>query len=78
NAKKLAANQGLYNGFLATGLLWSVAHPNSDSGREIAIFFNSCVAVAALFGALSTGKTRILYMQGSPAFLALAALGLNL
>jgi putative membrane protein len=64
----LAANQGLYNGFLAAGLFWATA-----SGRQdIALFFLGCVVVAALYGAYSVSK-RIFYVQGVPAITAIAA-----
>jgi putative membrane protein len=69
-SKGLAANQGLYNGFLAAGLLWSILHPNKDSGQEIAIFFLVCVIVAAVYGGL-TVKRSILFIQGLPALIAL-------
>lgn len=64
----LAANQGLYNGFLAAGLLWALWAGRSD----LKIFFLSCVIVAGVFGAV-TAKTSILFTQGLPAALALAA-----
>ena len=64
----LAANQGLYNGFLAAGLFWGLftAHWN------VVVFFLSCVIVAALYGAYSVNK-RIFFVQGVPAIAALAA-----
>lgn len=62
----LAANQGLYNGFLAAGLLWGLW---IDSGR-VKVFFLSCVIVAGLFGA-ATAKPSILFVQALPAALAL-------
>lgn len=65
----LAANQGLYNGFLAAGLIWSIVAQNTD----VALFFLGCVVVAALYGAYSVNK-RIFFVQGIPAILALAAL----
>ncbi|PWG05765.1 DUF1304 domain-containing protein [Polaribacter aquimarinus] len=61
--KVLAANQGLYNGFLAAGLIWSYFSNNSN----FAIFFLVCVAIAGLYGAYSTKKNRILYIQTIPA-----------
>jgi putative membrane protein len=64
----LAANQGLYNGFLAAGLLWALA---SDR-RELKLFFLGCVVVAGIFGGV-TAKTSILFTQGLPAALALGA-----
>ena len=65
----LAANQGLYNGFLAAGLFYAVA----TGSREFALFFLACVVVAALYGAYSVNK-RIFFVQGVPAIAALAAL----
>jgi putative membrane protein len=67
----LAANQGLYNGFLAAGLLWGALHPTAAVGRQIAVFFLACVVVAGCFGALTASK-RILYLQAVPALVALA------
>ena len=64
----LAANQGLYNGFLAAGLFYAVA----TGSREFALFFLACVVVAALYGAYSVNK-RIFFVQGVPAIAALAA-----
>lgn len=68
----LAANQGLYNGFLAGGLLWGVLHPNPDFGQQIKIFFLICVIVAGLYGAKTVGKS-ILFVQALPGFLSLLA-----
>ena len=68
-SRVLAANQGLYNGFLAAGLLYAVA----TGSREFALFFLACVVVAALYGAWSVNK-RIFMVQGVPALAALAAL----
>lgn len=65
----LAANQGLYNGFLAVGLLWGLLHPNDNFGLQICVFFLLCVLVAAIYGA-ATVKKSILIIQGLPAFLA--------
>ena len=64
----LAANQGLYNGFLAAGLFYAIA----TGSREFALFFLACVIVAALYGAYSVNK-RIFVVQGVPALAALAA-----
>lgn len=64
----LAANQGLYNGFLAAGLLWGVATGKPD----VMLFFLGCVVAAALYGAWSVSR-RIFWVQGLPALLALAA-----
>jgi putative membrane protein len=67
----LARNQGLYNGFLAAGLLWADFSPHDFAPR--AAFFLLCVAVAGIYGAV-TVQRRILYVQTVPAALALAAL----
>jgi putative membrane protein len=68
--KSLAANQGLYNGFLAAGLVWGLVHPDAAVGRSIEIFFLVCVLVAAVFGG-ATAKKSILLVQGLPALVAL-------
>ncbi len=65
----LAANQGLYNGFLAAGLLWGLWALWADR-RELKIFFLGCVGVAGVFGGL-TAKASILLTQALPAGLAL-------
>jgi len=70
STKAMAANQGLYNGFLAAGLVWAVAHPQWEVGRQVAVFFLACVLVAAVFGSV-TVKRSILVVQGLPALLAL-------
>lgn len=67
----LAANQGLYNGFLAVGLIWSLVHPDPAFSKQLGLFFLSCVCVAALYGGYSVGR-KILLVQGLPALLALA------
>ena len=64
----LAANQGLYNGFLAAGLFWGLF----TAQWNVVVFFLSCVIVAALYGAYSVNK-RIFFVQGVPAIGALAA-----
>jgi putative membrane protein len=71
--KVLAANQGLYNGFLACGLFWGLLHPNSQFGIQIQFFFLACVVVAAIYGSM-TAKKSILIVQGMPALLAVIAL----
>ncbi len=75
--KVLAANQGLYNGFLAAGLIWALWLGLPGNGTAVAVFFLLCVLVAGLFGA-ATASRRILYIQAIPAALALAALGFGL
>ncbi|MEJ2128586.1 MAG: DUF1304 domain-containing protein [Woeseiaceae bacterium] len=66
----LAANQGLYNGFLAAGLIWGLLR--KEEGTSIQVFFLTCVIVAGVFGAI-TAKPSILFVQAMPAMLALAA-----
>lgn len=68
----LAANQGLYNGFLAAGLIWALILGVAGDGRDWALFFLACVAVAGLYGA-ATATRRILFIQTVPAALGLAA-----
>lgn len=72
--KGLAANQGLYNGFLAAGLIWGLVA--AEGGFAIQVFFLVCVLVAGLFGAV-TAKRSILYVQALPAALALALVWLG-
>lgn len=67
----LAANQGLYNGFLATGLLWGLWL--GERGVQVCVFFLACVLVAGVFGAV-TASRKILYVQALPALVALVAL----
>ena len=75
-SRSLAANQGLYNGFLSAGLAWSLLHPDPAVARQLQLFFLGCVIVAALYGAYSV-KMRILYLQGGPAIAALATVLLS-
>ena len=70
-----AANQGLYNGFLAAGLLWGLFHPNPGFAFQLKIFFLLCVIVAGVYGAATVSR-RILYVQAAPAALALVLLWL--
>jgi len=71
-SKALAANQGLYNGFLAAGLIWGLLKGDA-AGFEIKLFFLVCVLVAGLYGA-ATATKKILYIQALPAVLGIAAL----
>ena len=68
--KVLAANQGLYNGFLAAGLIWSLLHADPALALQLKLFFLVCVVIAAIYGAWSV-KPRILLVQGAPAMIAL-------
>jgi putative membrane protein len=68
-SKVLAANQGLYNGFLAAGLFWGLSL--GSEGTSVKIFFLCCVLVAGLYGAATVGR-KILFVQAIPAALGLA------
>ncbi len=67
----LAANQGLYNGFLAAGLIFGLLYPADPAALHIQSFFLVCVAVAGVYGA-ATAARKILYIQTVPALIALA------
>lgn len=67
----LAKNQGLYNGFLAAGLIWSLT--GGHFGWHLGIFFLTCVIIAGVFGAITVNR-KIFFVQGLPALLALIAL----
>lgn len=71
--KTLAANQGLYNGFLAAGLIWSLLITNPEWQKNVALFFLGCVAVAGIYGAMTASK-RILYVQTVPALIGISLL----
>jgi putative membrane protein len=68
--KGLAANQGLYNGFLSAGLIWSFFISDPEWQKNIAVFFLSCVVIAGIFGALTAAK-KIFFVQGLPALIGL-------
>lgn len=68
-SKVLAANQGLYNGFLAAGLVWGLSL--GSDGRGVKIFFLACVLIAGLYGA-ATASRKILFVQALPAAIGLA------
>ena len=71
--KVMAANQGLYNGFLAAGLIWSLFISDAAWSNNIAIFFLGCVLVAGIYGAMTASK-RILFVQAVPAAIGLLSL----
>ena len=73
----LAANQGLYNGFLATGLVWSLFIDDPEWHRNVATYFLGCVGVAGLYGAKTASK-KIFTVQAMPALLGLLALWVGL
>lgn len=68
--KIMAANQGLYNGFLAAGLIWSFFISNTVWSKNVAVFFLCCIIVAGTYGAL-TASGKIFFIQALPAIIAL-------
>ena len=71
--KVLAANQGLYNGFLSAGIIWAMITNNNNA----IYFFLICVIIAGIYGAYSTKKIRLFYIQSIPAILAVLTLLFN-
>ena len=74
--KAMAANQGLYNGFLAAGLIWSFFIESSQWQANVATFFLVCVAIAGIYGAFTVEK-KIFFVQTLPAIIALLLLHLG-
>jgi len=74
-SKALAANQGLYNGFLAAGLVWGLCLGAGGAGFSVKLFFLTCVLVAGIFGGL-TASRKILWIQALPALVALVLIHL--
>ena len=72
----LAGNQGLYNGFLAAGLIWSLVHPDNLFSQQLGMFFLLCVICAGVYGAY-TVNLRILFIQALPAAVTLVVLYLT-
>ena len=70
-SKKLAANQGLYNGFLAAGLIWTFFIQNNEWQINVSLFFLSCISVAGIYGAISSGEKSLFFIQALPAIIAL-------
>jgi putative membrane protein len=75
-SKVLAANQGLYNGFLAAGLFWGLYLGATMEGTHVKIFFLACVLIAGVYGGL-TATRKVLWIQATPALLALILLALR-
>lgn len=73
-SKTLAANQGLYNGFLAAGLVWGLSI--GPAGNSVKVFFLCCILIAGIYGA-ATASRKILYVQALPAAIALMLLFLS-
>ena len=74
-SKILASNHGLYNGFLAAGLIWSLIDNNYSN--TIAIFFLGCIIIAGIYGAYSTKKIKLFYIQSIPAIIGIILTLLN-
>ncbi len=72
----LAANQGLYNGFIAVGIIWGLWYPVSEVSTHILLFFTLCASVAGIYGGL-TAKRSILYIQALPALVAVGLISLK-
>ncbi len=71
--KAMAANQGLYNGFLSAGLVWALFIQTDEWSKNVAAFFFLCVIVAGIYGAVSVSR-KIFFVQGLPALLGLVSL----
>ncbi|MEZ4877475.1 MAG: DUF1304 domain-containing protein [Flavobacterium sp.] len=74
--KVMAANQGLYNGFLAAGLIWSLLIEDTSWSKNVALFFLGCVIVAGIYGAITASK-RIFFVQSIPALSGLLSIFLS-
>lgn len=72
STKTLAKNQGLYNGFLAVGLIWSIFM--KENSFQITLFFLICIAIAGVFGAYTTKKIKLFYIQAIPAIIGIIIL----
>jgi len=73
STKVMAGNQGLYNGFLAAGLIWSLLITNPEWKQHVSLFFLGCVAIAGIYGAV-TVSIRIFFIQAAPALAAIILL----
>jgi len=76
STKGLAANQGLYNGFLAAGLIWTFFISDSAWRTHIAVFFLGCITIAGIFGGI-TASRKIVYIQALPAIITIILILLN-
>ncbi len=72
----LGANQGLYNGFLAAGLIWGLIHQQAVFGLQIQLFFLSCIFVAGIYGA-ATFARKIIFIQSVPSLIAIVLVYMN-
>ena len=75
-SKTLAKNQGLYNGFLAAGLIWAII--SESNFKEIALFFLICVTIAGIYGAYTTRKRKLFFVQSIPALIGIVFILLNI
>jgi putative membrane protein len=75
-SRKLAMNQGLYNGFLAAGLAWGLARQSAGGAADVTLFFLGCVVVAGVFGA-ATASRKILFVQALPGAVGFALVWLT-
>ena len=71
-SKTLAKNQGLYNGFLAAGLIWAII--NKSNFEQLSLFFLICVTIAGIFGSYTTKNIKLFYIQSIPAILGILTL----
>lgn len=76
STKVLGANQGLYNGFLAAGLIWGLIHQQEAFGFQIQLFFLSCIFVAGIYGAVTFAR-KIIYIQSVPSLIAIILVYIN-
>ncbi|WP_456378671.1 DUF1304 domain-containing protein [Lutibacter sp.] len=73
--KTLAKNQGLYNGFLAAGLIWAIIEETNFD--KIALFFLICVTIAGIYGSYTTNKVKLFFVQSVPAIAGIVLILLN-
>lgn len=71
-SKVLAKNQGLYNGFLAAGLIWAMV--SKENYESLALFFLCCVTIAGIYGAFTTKKIKLFYIQSIPAIMGILSI----
>ncbi|MDN3548581.1 DUF1304 domain-containing protein [Mucilaginibacter aquaedulcis] len=77
NSKTLAANQGLYNGFLAAGLFWTFFISDAQWHNNVALFFLACVTIAGLYGSITVTR-KIFYIQALPALITIVLILIGL
>ena len=77
NTRVLAANQGLYNGFISAGLIWGLLHSDANFAHQITLFFLACIITAGIYGGI-TAKRSILYIQALPAMITASLVIMNI